>query len=477
MRKSPSGRVSASRPRTPGRTPSAKRASCPRATWCRPSGCAVASPSRWRGCAIREAIRAQLYRDYLANILAGSRRTLDLLIGIDVNDAPVTDAEAPVFAFQKPRHASAVLLPDVDFLHTDFYLPLSYRDAIPYGDKRASAVFAGSTTAGRTITAQDVRDLSIPRLRSGVHFKGSGHVDFRLPRIIQCESAAVAEMVAALQVPAEPLSWEQQFRYRFIISMDGNGATCSRVAIGLHSQAVLAKYDSPNLLYYFGALVPWRHFVPVLNDAELVPIVETERRSPGAFGHVAEEGRAFARRYLGRAGTCGYMLALLDLYQDCLSAGRRRADGGAAQAPAPMPLIELGAHIQNVGDVWGRPGVWIGEVGSGLAVEAIAVVACVLPDEALQCAVLLDDGSLSETADASGFHGTRGAERPLRGFRITLNDDWPERFSCAVSARFTTGETVGPLASGELCVSATNAPLEAFHVEIAARPRPAASSP
>lgn len=417
-----------------------------------------------------EYIRAQMYRQFFERCLADSDRPLNLLIAIDVNDAPIEQADAPVFAFQKPRGGNTVLVPDVDFLHGNFYIPPDTHDPTAYAEKAPRAIFAGSTTGGRTITAEVVRNLDLPRLRAGVFFKGRDQVDFRLPRIVQCENREVVEMVAALGVNNAHCSWAEQFQSRLILSLDGNGATCSRVAIGLLSQAALVKYDSPHLLYYFGALVPWRHFIPVAEDADVIAIVEAERRHPLLFESVAREGRVFARRYLNRAAVCGYTAAVMRLYQSLLADGPKLREPAGRAAPetqaALRPLLELGAHISGIGDVWGWPGEWVGESGSGRAIEAMAVIPAGLPDGVLGCRVWYKDGSFSTPQDGAYFYGTRGQDKPVHGFELRLHGDWVGRLECAYRGRFTDGHTAGPLGPGELCRSPTGAPLEAFDISL-----------
>lgn len=414
-----------------------------------------------------EHIRAQMYRDFFVRVLSGRTGAIDMVIAVDVNDAPVSHADAPVFAFQKPAGSNTVLIPDVDFLHSNFYIPSSYRDDTAYAAKTAWAIFAGSTTGGRTVTAADVAGLAIPRLRSGMAFKGSRQVDFRIPRIVQCESPAVEQMIRELGINAQPCSWADQFKYRFILSMDGNGATCSRVAIGLLSHAALMKYASPHQLYYFGAMVPWRHFIPIEQDEDVPAIVEAERRHPMMFAQVAEEGRAFARRYLGRAGTCSYGAELLSLYQSCLSyKPGRPAPGAGERSEAPLPLVELGAHVQGIGDVWGWPGEWVGEIGSGRAIEAIAVVPTGVPKEAIAVRAIMTDGSVSETGEHGDFHGTRGRDMPLRGFELRLQAPWDRLLNCTYQGCFKDGSRVGPLGPGDRCEAASGATLEAFQVVV-----------
>jgi hypothetical protein len=249
--------------------------------------------------------------------------------------------------------------------------------------------------------------------------------------------------------------------------MDGNGATCSRVVIGLLSQAALVKYESPHLLYYFGALVPWRHFIPVSEDAEVIAIVEAERRHPLIFESIAREGRAFAMRYLNRDAVCRYSAEVMRLYQSLLADGPPLREPAAPDtSDALRPLVELGAHISGVGDVWGWPGEWVGEAGSGHAIEAMAVIPAGLPGGAVNCRVLYNDGSLSKPEDGAYFHGTRGQDKPVHGFELRLRGGWARKLDCAYRGRFIDGHTVGPLSPGQLCRSPTGAPLEAFTISL-----------
>ncbi len=421
-----------------------------------------------------EFIRANMYRDFFSRCLAELRVIREFVIAIDVNDAPVTSVDAPVFAFQKPSGGNTVLIPDVDFLHYNFYIPPDHHDHLRYEEKVAKAIFAGSTTGGRTITEDDVRDLTIPRLRSGVYFRGSDQVDFRIPRIVQCKTPEVAEMVAALGINNQHCSWSEQFKHRFILSMDGNGATCSRVAIGLLSSSVLVKYDSASSLYYFGALVPWRHFIPVMTDAEVISIVEAERRHDRIFESVADAGRDFARRYLGRRGVCSYSAQLVRLFQSCLSLGSGgsfRVDERSHMATAETSdgLVELGAHIQGIGDVWSWPGEWTGDTGSGRAIEAIAIIPSGIPQDAITFDAIYKDGSVFVPPEGAYLYGTRGQDKPLHGFTLKLNGDWAKDLTCSYQGRFIDGSSVGPLQAGEDCRSPTNAPLEAFEIVLKQR--------
>ncbi len=414
-----------------------------------------------------EFIRAHMYRAFIERVLSCAGLRLSFTMAIDVNDDPIQDASVPIFAFQKHEASNTLLIPDVDFLHYHFYVPAEHRDTISYRNKTPSAIFAGSTTGGRTITEDDVRSLSIPRLRSAVFFRDKEGVEFRLPRVVQCASRRTEEMIEALGFGAGLCPWAEQFSHRLILSMDGNGATCSRVAIALKSNGVLLKYDSPHLLYYFNELVPWRHFIPISSDADVLDLVEAERRRPGVFRSIAEEGRAFADTYLSRNGVVAYTAGLLAMYADCL------CDGGPWRL---APLHELGvhldagAHVQGIGDVWAWPGEWVGERGAGRGIEAIMVV----PGEPLayddvEYRVVLQDGALSDWARAGEPCGTRGQDAALRGFCLRLSASAAQNFDCVYHASFVGGPALGPFRAGELCVSDGEACLESFRLEIARR--------
>jgi hypothetical protein len=123
-------------------------------------------------------------------------------------------------------------LPDIDFLVNDFYRDQSFIDTVPYEKKTARAVFSGSTTGGH-ITPSVACTLSLPRLRAAGYFQGNDRVDFRLPNIVHATPEAQTLLEAMPFCRKPRLDWKEQLQRRFILSIDGNGATCSRVVIGL----------------------------------------------------------------------------------------------------------------------------------------------------------------------------------------------------------------------------------------------------
>jgi hypothetical protein len=335
--------------------------------------------------------RAKYYQDFIQSVVSTLCPELDTTIAIDSGDGgfgphaepqEVTD-EVPVFVFQKQQNAHGLLLPDIDFLREGFpEEPRFEKDLVTYDEKSCSAIFVGATTGGRTITRQVIADLANnivtdrtqPRLRAAFYFKDNPDVQFLLPVLHQYDSMETADLLRSMGFGSNVwVPWKAQFAHRFIISIDGNGATCSRVARALKSNSVLLKYTSKSELYYFSALAPWTHYIPVESDEDVSEVLRIEQKCPGFFRHIAKQSQEFADRYLTRPQAMKYMAWLLRLYASSFRAssatpwtlGKAVADPRLDAANS----IRVLAHIAFRGDVWFARGAQIGEPDKQLDIQ------------------------------------------------------------------------------------------------------------
>lgn len=257
--------------------------------------------------------RALLYRSFLQRVVNFRGFKGAGVLALGTHDGPFEGATAPIFGFHKPAGSHAVLLNDADFIAKDFYPRDPCADPYPFDRKLAKAVFVGSTTDSMH-SEESVAGLWSPRLRSGVAFRDVDEVDFKLPIITQCMTEAAAERIRELGFGKGHYDWDYQFGYKFLISMDGNGATWARLALGLKSRSVVLKYDSPHELYYSSGLIPWLHYIPISSDQQVIDIVRMERDQPGRFRYIGEESQRFYRRYLTRHGVMTYASRLIEMY-------------------------------------------------------------------------------------------------------------------------------------------------------------------
>ncbi len=260
------------------------------------------------------ALRGDEYHAFLADVAQLLPPALATEVCIAMADSLHTHYPIPMMTLQKQANDAALLIPDMEFLQHGYFAGAEFNDAFRYEEKWTRAVFSGATTGG-PISEHGVRTLALPRIRAATHFDGSMLVDFRLPAIVQCTDTAAEALLRASPFCQRPrLDWATQYRYRFLISMDGNGAPCSRQYLALRSQSALLMYESPNLLFYFRGLVPDTQYVPIRQDQDVERVIAAELASPGNFRAVAENGRSFANTYLTQEMRRRYMAMLLVLH-------------------------------------------------------------------------------------------------------------------------------------------------------------------
>ena len=142
------------------------------------------------------------------------------------------------------------------------------------------------------------------------------------------------------------------------------------------------------------------------------------------------------------------------------------------KGPSDRAPAEITAHVQNIGDVEGSIGEWIGERRAGRWIEGLRITppADITPDELLYRVVLGRD-QLSSWTLSGRFCGSQGLAQPLRGFALTLRGEAAVNYECSYTATFVDGSVAGLVPSGQVCAAATFAPLEAFQINLRPRAR------
>ncbi len=273
--------------------------------------------------------RVDKYRHMIAGALRASPMARSVTIAVDVDDGAASQVDYPIFSFQKEFTGTNILLPDFELDMID-YLRSAPRDTKSFHSKACRATFAGSTTGGGLISLSDVERVGFPRLRAALFFANHPSVDFRLANIVQCETSEVEDRLRAMGFGHGRMGWNETFDSKFMISMDGNGATCSRMAIALASNCAVVKYVEKYSLYYSPALISGYHYIPAFEDQDVVRAVELETAHPGYFEHVASAGARFARDVLCESAVHTYVVTLLTAFSTMIDGVDRVADGEAS---------------------------------------------------------------------------------------------------------------------------------------------------
>jgi hypothetical protein len=159
---------------------------------------------------------------------------------------------------------------------------------------------------------------------------------------------------------------------------------------------------------------------------------------------------------------------------DCPAPIVRVPVGEAGIAAAPQVGLEVVAHIRNRGDVRFLDAPWIGRLGPGLWIEALAVRPL---DPSLAPLIeykgLMAGGAETPWLGSGAACGSRGQGLPLIGFAMRQRTAaGSPLLDCEYSGYFASAATVGPVRNGAPCRSAVdNDPLEGLQLRLTPRPR------
>jgi hypothetical protein len=329
---------------------------------------------------------------------------------------------------------------------------------VPYLAKVPRAVFAGATTGGSN-TVEGIVSAPLPRIGAAAFFDGRLDVDFRLPRIVQYADEAARALLEQQPYCQRPeLQWSEQFQSRFLISMDGNGATCARVAVALASNSVLLKYQSEQTLYYFDGLVPHVHYVPIATHQDVLDVLAAERIEPGRFYPVAEAGRVFASQYLTRARATEYMARLLTGYAQMLG------EGDAAQPHTPPRRIAAVSRGADGASDFSDTHEWVGTLENGVPLTSFKLLCQPRTDAPrLYYQASLKDGGFTPTVAEGAWCGEGS---PIIGIRLeNARDSGP--LDVVIDTRSLDGSIATVTEMGVECRAKSGSPIEAFRVRTA----------
>lgn len=261
--------------------------------------------------------RSDAYQAFIQTVLNERRCAINTTLAYVLNDRHIFKETIPVFGYQKRNFDTTIMLPDIEFLQYDFYQDGIYADALPFQLKRAAGLFVGGTSGAGIISKRKVVERQVPRINSALFFRDKEDVDFFIAKIGQIDGEETKQAILDLDLAGRPMRWPDHYEYKFHLSMDGNGATCSRVVLSLKSNSVLIKYTSEWGLFFFPLLRAGEHFIEVRSDQDVLSLISLEKQHPGYWSHIAKSGQDFYRTYLTRERLIDYSSYVLKEYAEC----------------------------------------------------------------------------------------------------------------------------------------------------------------
>jgi len=250
----------------------------------------------------KQDYRRQAFEDALKGISAVVTLP-DVTFLLSLHDGFGILAPIPVFGMcKRSQDAATILLPDFDALRAKFQV-LTGRDLTQYepqwGKKHPRLIWRGSTAQASLEKGWLIRPDNIDQFSRVILCKLSE----LYPKLIDAKFtffAQGAEHIPYLQRFRSPnISYEQLMRYKYQIFIDGNVSPYSASGWKFFSNSLIFKPDSCWFQWYYKALKPYEHYIPVKENLEdLIDKVRWATTHDAEARVIAKNSREFALSHI-----------------------------------------------------------------------------------------------------------------------------------------------------------------------------------
>jgi len=237
----------------------------------------------------------------------------DLDIIVCIGDSFEGKFGIPVFAFAKDKSVKhTVLIPDIEALRGYKETKDIITEAVskhPWSKKIEKAYFRGTTTGGhfdqwnwdkypRTMVA--LMSLDYP-----------DELDAKITKLGQ-GAELIADLFKQSNIFGNRISVADHLQFKYLLDVDGNSCTYPRCFWILYSNSVLFKVASQNIQWFYEAMKPYVHYIPVESDfSDLVEQVYWARDHDDQVKAIAAHATKFAKKDLSPESIYEYLFLLL----------------------------------------------------------------------------------------------------------------------------------------------------------------------
>jgi hypothetical protein len=198
----------------------------------------------------------------------------------------------------------AILIPDCEFFASLGYArmrSLAGSLQAPWRSRDDTVLWRGTTTGHGRISAPDMsaaNSVLIQRSRLCLAVRGLAGVDAKFSKIAQSDDPARdrarLEGAGIFGPHLEPATWA---KHKYALDIDGNSNAWANLFQRLLLGCCVIKVASQRgyRQWYYDALEPWRHFVPVKADlSDLIEKIAWCKANTAQSAEIAATGQAFA---------------------------------------------------------------------------------------------------------------------------------------------------------------------------------------
>ena len=212
-------------------------------------------------------MRKDLFLNILEKkILPNTSIKNDFIVNINLHD---NYNESGVLTFSNKKNSNSVLIPDIYQMYNyqDSLTP-EYYDTLDFKDKFNKIVFVGSTTGNVNINLNDRINTC---LWGSINNWAKKNTFFKLTNIVQVpkDKLYLYTKKSGLNfssVVTNKISINEQLKYRYILSIDGNTTAWDRPIWVMNSNSLFFKYESDNMVWYYDLLKEDEHYISVNRD-------------------------------------------------------------------------------------------------------------------------------------------------------------------------------------------------------------------
>jgi len=229
--------------------------------------------------------------NYIKTIMEKFNSKLNCKLVIGLEDGYMGDKGICVFS--KKTNGKNTLIPDA-YAMNEYGTSLTKND--PYVYKIPKAIFAGFST-GNMVDLEKNERLSF----SNWALDQDG-IDSYITGIVQINEEMVSTSYPRYkEFMNKYISEEEQMKYKYIISIDGNGPAWNRIPWILNSKSILIKKQSDMINWYYPLLEENRHYISFDTNESILGALKNND------SQIIKNANAFVKDYLDKDSQMLYM--------------------------------------------------------------------------------------------------------------------------------------------------------------------------
>lgn len=265
--------------------------------------------------------RLNIVLNYL-NSLGKRAKLPDVCFVLSPHDGISFSTPIPIFTFAKSKQATgAILFPDFEACEKPdkgHYPKLCKK--YPWKKKNSKGFFRGATTGKWSAGPPPFNNSRAQAVELSYLYPNLLDANFSYfsPEVGPILEEFKAWMRLIGKSPSSR-SVEDHYKYRYLLDIDGNSCTYSRFRWILFSNSTPVKVLSNNIQWYYGALTPFEHYVPVQEDlSDFVEVIHFLKQHDKEAQQIAQNGQEIARKIFSQEKLDEYVLKLLWAYSERL---------------------------------------------------------------------------------------------------------------------------------------------------------------